>query len=66
MAIRIIEEKPDPSVVKTVICRKCGVKLEYVPIDIKSYTSRNYGGGSDTYYYIPCLKCNNQVPVRGY
>lgn len=33
--IRIIDEKPDASVVKNVICRNCGVKLEYVPADVK-------------------------------
>lgn len=62
--IRIIEEKPDPSVVKQILCRNCGVKLEYLPIDVQSYTASDYGGGSDTYYYIKCPKCNNTVYVK--
>lgn len=63
--VRIIEEKPDPSVVKQVICRNCGVKLEYIPLDVKNYTTCDYGGGYDIVHYVSCPKCENKVTVRG-
>lgn len=64
MAVRVIEEKPDPSVVKQVVCRTCGVKLEYVPQDVQSYQHTDYGGGTDTYKYITCPKCSEKVFVQ--
>jgi len=64
MVVRVIDPKPDPSVVKQVICRNCGAKLEYVPNDVKSKSVSDYGGGSDTYYWIDCPQCSNQVNVR--
>jgi len=63
MAIKIIEEKPDASVVKQAICRNCGVKLEYVPADIKWNTYSDYGGGSDTVGHIGCPKCREAISV---
>lgn len=65
MAVKIIEEKPDQSVVKQVVCKNCGVKLEYVPMDIENHSAKDYGGGTDTYYYINCPKCQNHVYVKG-
>lgn len=61
--IRIIEEKPDPSVVKQVLCHNCGVKLEYVPHDIQKRKVSDYTGGCDTYHYITCPKCSEEIPV---
>lgn len=63
MAVRIINPEPDPSVLKQVICRKCGVKLEYAPIDVTSKEVSDYGGGSDTYRYIECPNCKNKIDV---
>ncbi len=66
MSVRIVDPNPDPSVVKFVICRRCGVKLSYVPKDVSSYTSYDYGGGSDVNFFINCAGCNERVSVRGY
>ena len=63
MTIKIINPEPDPSVLKKVICRKCGVKLEYAPIDVISKEVSDYGGGSDTFSYIACPNCKNIVDV---
>jgi DNA-directed RNA polymerase subunit RPC12/RpoP len=65
MVVKIVNPEPDPYVVKHAICDNCGVKLEYVPADVKSSTHRDYGGGSDTYRSIVCPKCSHQVSVRG-
>ena len=56
--VRIVEEKPDPSVVKQVVCGNCGRKLEYVPAD------KQRGTTSDYYYnFITCPGCKHKVPV---
>ena len=58
---RLISEGPDPSVAKRVICKNCGATMEYVPADVLSGTDYDYGGGSDDYRYIVCLKCQKQI-----
>lgn len=63
MTIRIVDEKPDPSLIKQVICNRCGVKLEYLPLDIKYNHTPHEWGGYDTDSYINCLKCNNRIIV---
>lgn len=61
--VKIVDETPDPSVVKRVVCRNCGCKLEYVPADIKEDYSSDYTGGKDYYDYIECPKCHDRVHV---
>ena len=64
--IKIIDDKPHPTVVKQVVCRNCGCTLEYTPNDVQKYVHHDYGGGSDTVYHINCLKCGHQVNVSRY
>ena len=66
MSVRIVDPNPDPSVVKFVLCRQCGVKLSYVPNDVGRYTTRDYTGDQSTHYYIKCAGCEDKVIVRGY
>lgn len=63
MAVKIIEEGPDPSVKKRVICRNCGCKLEYVPHDVNSRNYKDIDGGTDTSYWIVCPKCKEDISV---
>lgn len=63
MTVVIVDEAPDPSVVKRVICRNCGIKLEYTPNDVTKEYRTDYGGGGDTYYYINCPKCKKDITV---
>lgn len=63
MAIIVVEEKPDQSVVKNVICRNCGVKLEYTPNDIKNRSYTDISGTRDVYYWIDCPRCDSVVDV---
>ena len=58
---RLINDGPDPSVVKRVICKNCGATMEYVPADVMSKTVHDYGGGSEDYRYIICLKCLDPI-----
>jgi hypothetical protein len=64
MAIEVIDDKPDPSVVKELVCKKCGARLRYVPLDVRQTTHVDYGGGSDTYYWIDCPRCKNANSVK--
>lgn len=64
MAIRIIDTTPHKSVVKEVVCRNCGVTLEYTPADIQSVTVCDYRGDSDTYHHIKCPNCSHEQTVN--
>ena len=44
-------------------CKGCGALLEVNGLDIKSGVSHDYGGGSDTYYYIICPVCGAKTEV---
>ena len=63
MAVKVIDDTPDQSIVKRIICRNCGVKLEYVPNDVKTFRETDYTGSSDIISFINCPKC--QTKVRG-
>lgn len=63
MTIKVIDETPDASVVKRVICRNCGVTLEYTPYDRYDYTTTDYTGDSDTYKSIDCPRCTTRITV---
>lgn len=62
MSVKIIEEKPDPSVAKQVICRSCGAKLEYFPNDVVIlWRGTDYSGCSDGAKGFQCPKCDKNV-----
>lgn len=63
MTIKIIDPTPAKEVIKEVICKNCGVKLSYVPNDVKAYVPTSDWG--DCYNYIKCPNCNKQVKVKG-
>lgn len=64
MAIRIVDDTPHISVIKQIICRSCGVTLEYAPIDIKERHGTDIGGGPDGAQYINCPKCQHEVIIK--
>ena len=66
MAVKVVKSEPDPEVVKRVVCRHCGVTLEYVPNDMKRYDGRDMGGDPDGYEWVDCPSCNQQVVVRSW
>lgn len=63
MVVKVIETKPDHSVVKRCVCQNCGVTLEYVPKDVKQHTHTDYTGSTDTDDYIKCPSCKEWVWV---
>ncbi len=66
MAVKVVEVKPDASVVKQVICKQCGAKLEYVPNDVESYHGTDIGGGPDGQEWIDCPNCGHRVVLRSW
>jgi len=61
--VRIIKTEPDKSVVKEVICKNCGVTLEYTPKDKQVDYSTDYLGGRDHYSFICCPNCTDRVLI---
>jgi ribosomal protein S27E len=62
--VTVVNSTPHPSVVKEVICRKCGATLSYVPQDVTVESSADYGGSNDTWSYIKCPPCGNIISVE--
>lgn len=66
MAVQVVDEAPDPAIVKRVSCRGCGARLEYVPNDVKSYSGTDYGGGPDGMEWVDCPKCGKRAVIRSW
>ena len=66
MVVRVVEEKPDASVVKKIVCRNCGVTLEYVPNDVRRYDGTDYSGGPDGCEWVDCPKCSKRAIIRSW
>ena len=64
--VKVIDKGPDPSVVKTILCKFCGAKLEYVPYDITRYDGTDMGGGPDGKEWIVCPNCKKDVIIRSW
>ena len=62
--VDIIDPTPDPSVRKEVVCRHCGVRLSYIPRDIKVKRYTDIDGCSDAYNYIECPSCQTNITVK--
>ena len=52
--------------VKKVTCRNCASIIEYTQREVQSRTYSDYGGGTDSFSYITCPECKEDVEVRGY
>lgn len=64
MAVKVISEGPDPSIIKEIICKNCGAKLSYVPNDVKDRHGVDYSGGYEGEEWIDCPLCNKEVIIR--
>lgn len=63
MTIEVIDRTPHPDVLKKVICKNCGVTLQYLPIDtVVGWKSA--GGDRWTVDYIVCPECKSQVVTK--
>ena len=61
--VKIIDPTPCRTVVKAIVCQNCGVKLEYVPKDVRRRDGKDYSGGADGHTYIKCPGCNKKVII---
>lgn len=59
MAIKIVGQ--DPAAVKRCTCGKCAAVLEYTLSDTTTGKHHDYGGGCDTYRYLKCPACGNEI-----
>jgi DNA-directed RNA polymerase subunit RPC12/RpoP len=66
MAVKVISTKPDASVVKQIVCRKCGARLEYTPLDVKEYSGRDYSGGPDGCTWVDCPNCGDKAVISSW
>jgi len=64
--VEVVDPTPDPKIIKHKSCTNCGVRLAYLPIDIKSRTGTDYSGGSDGSTWIVCPSCNANVILRSW
>jgi predicted RNA-binding Zn-ribbon protein involved in translation (DUF1610 family) len=62
--MKIISVKPAKSVVKRVVCKDCGAKIEYTPNDVITlWSSRDYGGGPDGATGFKCPNCSKNIII---
>lgn len=66
MAVKIVRTEPSPEVVKQVVCKSCGVTLEYLPVDVQRYHGTDYGGGPDGREWVKCPNCNKDVTLKSW
>jgi len=66
MAVKIIDETPDPEVVKRISCKHCGTRLEYVPADVKRRDGTDYGGGPDGETWVDCPQCGKKAIISSW
>jgi uncharacterized protein with PIN domain len=65
MTIKIVDDKPDPSVLKEIICKNCGVKLQYTPNDVLS-SKVEVSDYDYIHYFIICPnpKCRFRIEFQ--
>lgn len=61
MTIKIIGE--DKTKAKRTTCANCAALLEYTIADTETKLIRDYGGGSDTYRFLVCPRCQAKLSV---
>lgn len=61
--IKVVSTVPHQSVVKQVVCKKCGSTLEYTPNDVVEQHWADYGGDMNVTRFIQCPTCQNEVII---
>jgi hypothetical protein len=56
----------DKSCEKQVTHKKCGAVIGYFQNEVQNKKVTDYGGGNDTYYYIICPNCGENIEVKGH
>lgn len=58
--VRIINDKPDKSVLNLKICHNCDVTIEYISADVKKRR------GPDGCKWIDCPKCQKRIILESW
>lgn len=66
MTVRVIDPTPHKSVVKEIVCKNCGVTLEYTPNDVKKRNGKDWSGGPDGEEWVDCPNCNKKAIIRSW
>lgn len=62
MAVRVIKQEPDPTVVRRSVCRSgCGVTVEYLPNDIEKTSFFDVTDGF--IFFVVCPNCKKKIPI---
>ena len=48
---------------RTVVHKDCGAKIGFYNNEAQTGNHQDYGGGSETWYYIICPNCGEKVEV---
>ena len=48
---------------RTVVDKDCGAKIGFYNNEVQKGNHQDYGGGSETWYYIICPNCGQKVEV---
>ena len=64
--VSIVKKEPDISVLKEIVCQKCGVTLSYTPNEVLSYNGTDISGCSDGQEWINCPNCTKRVIIRSW
>lgn len=61
-----VERDPTDEEKRKAKCPGCLCVIRYVPNEVMNRTFSDYGGGSDTHWWVVCpnSKCGKEVPVR--
>ena len=59
--VEVINTIPDKDVKKQIVCRNCGVTLEYLPFEVKEYHGTDIGGGPDGQKWVDCPNCGKKA-----
>lgn len=66
MTVKVINKTPDPRVLKRVVCRGCGVTLEYTPNDVSiahKLGDLKFGERAPKIWMITCV-CDRTVILK--
>lgn len=59
---RIVDPSPDRSIERFAVCKECGTRLAYVPIEVRTITYSCMGHNEED-RVIDCPKCGSTVTV---
>ena len=61
--MKVLKKGKDRNIGRELTCSNCAALLLVLPKDVKSYTSTDYGGETDTTYYVTCPDCQKKTYV---